>query len=247
MSATRSANFKQRFDLLRFDGPDSLARTAAQSWIDWATKDATRTVRPCCVALSGGRIARRFFQATVERAGEAAAALAACHFFWADERCVEPSSPDSNHAIAQQTLLKPLGVGGSRVHRVLGELDPSEAATRAIAEMQRIVRQDDEGQPVIDLVFLGMGEDGHVASLFPGETAEEMNDPAWYRPVVANKPPPRRITLGYAALSHAREVWVLASGPGKENALRVSLSETGDTPLARVIRSRPYTRIYSDM
>ncbi len=78
-------------------------------------------------------------------------------------------------------------------------------------------------QPIIDLIFLGMGEDGHVASLFPGNpppTPEPI-----YRPVRASKPPPDRITLGYDTIAAAKEVWVLASGPGKEAALNASLGK----------------------
>ena len=99
----------------------------------------------------------------------------------------------------------------------------------------------------MDWVFLGMGEDGHVASLFPGESAAVMDRPAIYRNVVAVKPPPQRITLGYAALAAAREVWVLASGAGKEAILRASLKAEGVTPLARVIASRAQTRIFTDL
>jgi 6-phosphogluconolactonase len=92
-----------------------------------------------------------------------------------------------------------------------------------------------------------MGEDGHTASLFPGEAASVMEDPAMYRAVTATKPPPRRITLGYGAIAAAREAWVLASGKGKEAALRESLSPAGRTPLARVLRMRSLTRIYTDV
>ena len=98
---------------------------------------------------------------------------------------------------------------------------------------------------MIDLVFLGMGEDAHVASLFPSDT-EAIKSQAVYRAVTGPKPPPRRVTLGYAALSAAREVWVLASGRGKAEALRASLSKSGDTPLARVLQSRENTEILTD-
>jgi 6-phosphogluconolactonase len=199
------------------------------------------------VALSGGRIASRFFEAVVDRAGDTSASLAECHYFWADERCVPPSSPESNYAIAKRTLLEPLGIPQSHIHRVHGELDPVESADRAIEDMRCVVPQSASGQPVIDLVFLGMGEDGHVASLFPGETEDTVSESAWYRSVMAQKPPPHRVTLGYAALAAAREVWVLASGSGKKAALDESLTEAGQTPLAKVLKSRQFTRILSDI
>ena len=74
-----------------------------------------------------------------------------------------------------------------------------------------------------------------------------MSSQAVYRSVTASKPPPRRITLGYAAIAAAREVWVLASGAGKEAALRESLSPDGTTPLARVLRGRERTCIFTDL
>jgi 6-phosphogluconolactonase len=84
-----------------------------------------------------------------------------------------------------------------------------------------------------------------VASLFPGDT-EALETPAVYRAVTGPKPPPRRITLGYPVLAAAREVWVLASGVGKQEALQASLTPPGDTPLARVLQSRSNTEIFTD-
>ncbi len=103
-------------------------------------------------------------------------------------------------------------------------------------------------QPVLDLIFLGMGEDGHVASLFPGASAEIIHGTAPFL-VVENspKPPPRRISLSYAAMAAAKQVWVLISGAGKEKVLRESLDLSGKTPLGRVIQLRPFTRIFSEI
>jgi 6-phosphogluconolactonase len=168
------------------------------------------------------------------------------HFFWADERCVPPGDPESNYAIARQLLLEPLGIPAGQIHRLRGEgpepLALSEAV-RDICNAAPVIK----GQPVLDTVFLGSGEDGHVASLFPGETEKVMADPAVYRGVTAVKPPPRRMTLGYAALFAATQVWVLVSGKGKEAALKESLSPAGKTPLARVLRGRAETKVFSDV
>jgi len=102
--------------------------------------------------------------------------------------------------------------------------------------------------PILDLIFLGMGEDGHVASLFPAEMEAAIADQAIYR-VVKNspKPPPNRVTLGYDAIAAARQVWVLVSGAGKEEALRESLHSGGRTPLGRVTQFRTRkTLVFSD-
>ena len=102
-------------------------------------------------------------------------------------------------------------------------------------------------RPFSDLVLLGMGSDGHTASLFPGEREEMRGDPAVYRHVVAVKTPPHRITLGYQTIIAAREAWVLVSAAGKENALRQSFQPAATTPLGFVIHNRQSTRIFSDV
>jgi len=102
--------------------------------------------------------------------------------------------------------------------------------------------------PVLDLIFLGLGEDGHVASLFPRESETWISDPAVYRAIHNSpKPPPDRVTLGYGTIGAARQVWMLASGSGKEQALRDSLSSTGKTSFARVLRLRTQTQIFTDI
>jgi 6-phosphogluconolactonase len=101
--------------------------------------------------------------------------------------------------------------------------------------------------PVLDMIFLGMGEDGHIASLFPGEMETAGSENAVYRAVKNSpKPPPNRVTLGYAAIAAARRVWVLVSGAGKEAALHESLDGHGLTPLGRVAQFRTQTRIFVD-
>ncbi|MFT5468913.1 MAG: 6-phosphogluconolactonase, partial [Verrucomicrobiales bacterium] len=138
-------------------------------------------------------------------------------------------------------LFDPLNLDSSRIHRIEGELDPPAAAERAEAEFRRVCGET----PMLDWIFLGMGEDGHVASLFPEESETDRQSSAIFRPVVASKPPPNRITLGYGALAAAKEVWVLASGAGKAEILEDSIADRVDTPLARVLKAREQTLIFS--
>ena len=200
-----------------------------------------------CIAISGGRIAKDFFTSVARVAQERGQSLAHVHFFWVDERCVPPEHAESNYRSAAELLLTPLGLPAENIHRIRGEAETECAAREAETELRRFATTSAADQPVLDLVLLGMGEDGHIASLFPGESEEVMQTPAVYRAVTASKPPPRRITLGYATLAAAREVWVLASGAGKEAALRESLSLGGTTPLARVLRGRERTCIFTDL
>jgi 6-phosphogluconolactonase len=235
-----------RFELTRFATADELARTVAGKWLN-EIESAQRAGQSHCVALSGGRITQKFFAATVEQAKARGVSFGAVHFFWADERCVPPDDPESNFRLANELLFAPLKISGGQIHRVRGELPPETAAAQAASEICRIAPLDQNRQPVLDLIFLGMGEDGHVASLFPGELATAGSDPAIYRAVTNSpKPPPNRVTLGYAAIGAARQVWVLVSGVGKNEALSESLYGRRCTPLGRVTQIRTQTRIFSD-
>jgi 6-phosphogluconolactonase len=226
------------FELVSFSGPDPLARAASGEWLAKVAEAA----EPYIVALSGGRIAANLFSATAELARHNSS-IRKVHFFWADERCVPPEHPDSNYRVAHQLLFDPLKIDPSRIHRIRGEARPSDAASAATEELLRIAPKNRAGIPIFDLIFLGMGEDGHVASLFPDAPRE----PGIYYPIIGPKPPPQRITLSYDVLAAARQVWGLVSGPGKEVALRASLQPDGRTPLAQVVRSRQITRIFSDI
>ncbi len=236
------------FELVSFASGQAMAQGVADQWLgEVRARPNGENRRSYCVALSGGRIARTFFAAAAGSAKAQNIRLDSVDFFWADERCVPPSDPESNFAMAAELLFEPLDIPPDRIHRIRGEMDPQAAATGAQAELCRHAHVNEAGQPALDLIFLGMGEDGHVASLFPGESQEAMLDSAAYRPVIAVKPPPRRITLGYQAIAAAGQVWVLVSGGGKENALAESLRSDGQTSLARVLRLRSHTRIFSDI
>lgn len=229
--------------ITKFETDAELARAAANLWLDSVSKKPAQSV-----ALSGGGIARLFFREIADGSLLRKISLAEVNFFWADERCVPPTDSESNFALADELLFAPLKIAPERIHRLRGELNPADSVAEANAEIEKVIREKSEGQPVLDFVFLGAGPDGHVASLFPNAALEIVNcrTPFLY---VENspKPPPQRISLSYAAIALAKEVWVLISGKGKESALAESLSENGQTPLARVLKSRTQTRIFTDI
>ncbi len=236
----------KNFELISFPNDHDLAQAAASAWLD-EVEVATGRGLTQFVALSGGRIARNFFTSVAELAKADRVPMNLVHFFWADERCVPPDDAESNFRMARELLFQPLGITHDKIHRVRGEHAPDIAANEAEKELCALATSNPTGRPVLDWIFLGMGEDGHVASLFPGEPETDMTNPAVYRPVVASKPPPNRVTISYAALAAARHVWVLASGAGKVAALQQSLDPKGQTPLARVLQSRAHTRIFTDI
>jgi 6-phosphogluconolactonase len=238
------------FKLHSFADDAGLAKEAAASWLRvlGAQKKSIHESGAYCVALSGGRIARNFFSEIARQGVGHRELFNQVHFFWADERCVPPTDPESNYAIAKGLLFDPLKVPDAQVHRLRGEENEALALRDALENISKWGSPKmGKGSPIFDMIFLGMGEDGHVASLFPGESDEVMSNSAFYRAVTAVKPPPRRFTLGYDAIIAALEVWVLAAGAGKQGALKVSLSPTGKTPLARVLRQRIETEIFTDV
>ncbi|HVU07624.1 MAG TPA: 6-phosphogluconolactonase [Verrucomicrobiae bacterium] len=240
------------FELISFANADELASRVAGLWLD-EIESANRAGKIYCVALSGGRVTQKFFNETVKQAKTRNISFARVHFFWADERCVPPTDADSNFKLANELLFAPLKIAENQIHRLRGEISPAEAVKIANEEIRRIVaisspspQQGESSLPSLDLVFLGMGEDGHVASLFPGKT-EGMNPKEIFCAVENSpKPPPNRLSLSYAAIAVAKNVWVLVSATGKETALRESLDHSGKTPLAKVIQSRLATKIFTD-
>jgi len=233
----------KNFELIACADADEMASLVVDSWREMIVA-ANQAGRPHCVALSGGRIAQKLFALAAREAMAGRISFDRVHFFWADERCVPPSSPDSNFKTAQELLFAPLKIGENRVHRIRGEDPAATAAELAERELRRITGEE---LPSLDLIFLGMGEDGHVASLFPGKNEGMRLGEIFCAVKDSPKPPPARVTLSYAAIAAAAQVWVLASGAGKEAALRASLSPEGKTPLGQVIKSRSRTRIFADI
>jgi 6-phosphogluconolactonase len=143
--------------------------------------------------------------------------------FWADERCVPLDSPESNFAAAKELFLDHVGLPREQIHSLGHSIEPGTAAS-AYQDRLKEVFQPAPGQlPRFDLILLGMGEDGHIASLFPGhELLDEKRK--WVAPVFdAPKPPPERITLTLPIINLAREVIFVVAGEGKASPLRAVL------------------------
>jgi 6-phosphogluconolactonase len=143
------------------------------------------------------------------------------HIFWVDERAVQPSSPDSNFGLAQKVWLEPAAADPSAIHRMPGDNPDLRAAAIAYSEEIRRVLGP---APRFDFVLLGVGPDGHVASLFPGHPAlaeeQELVLPIFDSP----KPPPERLTLTMPMLTSARRVIVIAPGESKAAVMHEALT-----------------------
>jgi 6-phosphogluconolactonase len=152
----------------------------------------------------------------------------AVELWYGDERCVAPEDPESNHLLVSCTLLAglPDAPEGPCEHRVLGELGPEAAAHAYEAQLRaRVIPAEEGGLPALDVALLGLGEDGHTASLFPGHPEVDDDSGALCLPVRdAPKPPPERVTLSLPVLRAARCCLLLVTGAGKASALAAVLA-----------------------
>jgi len=234
------SNFERKL----FPDDVSVAAAAARDWLALLQQSPDLHT----VALSGGRITKHFFAAFANLAKSSGASLSNVHFFWADERCLDPSDPESNFRLARENLFLPLDIAADKIHRLKGEWLPPAAVAEANQVILSVVPKDGAGAPVLDLIFLGLGEDGHIASLMPNAPPDVLASPEPYVHVANSpKPPPDRLSMTYPVLAAAKNVWTMVTGAGKADALRESLRLGGKTPLARVLQSRRQTLIYTDL
>jgi 6-phosphogluconolactonase len=211
----------------------AVAREAAEEWRACAARAIAASGR-FTVALSGGATPRALYALLADGSAPYRAALpwATTHVFWGDERAVPPDHPDSNYGMAREALLARVPLPPENVHRMRGE-DPPEAAARSYEDELRAFFG---GAPRLDLVLLGIGPDGHTASLFPGSpTLDERTRivAAPYVPALGAS----RITLTLPAIEAAARLVFLVSGEGKAAALARVLSGDagpGAPPAARV-------------
>jgi 6-phosphogluconolactonase len=203
-----------------------------ESFEGWAQEG-----RSC--ALSGGGTALIFLPAL--RAAKVD--WSKITLFWADERAVPADDPESNYGIAERMLLSPLGAKAPRAVRMPADMpNLGEAALKYDAELATVLR----GGP-LDLALLGIGEDGHVASLFPGHAALEQNELRTVAVEDAPKPPKRRLSLTLRYLLQTRKIWVVAVGPRKLPVLQAALSKTQrSTPLDLVLQQAKDVTVFTD-
>ena len=178
------------------------------------------------VALTGGSIAEKIHREIARLAPGSDVDWSRVDFFWGDERFVAADSDDRNARQARSAFLDVLGVDPARVHEVPAteDADTVEAAATAYADTVRSVGRGD-----FHLVMLGVGPDGHVASLFPGHPQLDVDDAIAVPVTDSPKPPPERVSLTFPALNRAEEVWFVVSGADKAEAVgRALAAETPD-------------------
>jgi 6-phosphogluconolactonase len=174
------------------------------------------------LALSGGTTPGRTYELLAEEMSD----WEAVEVWFADERCVGADDEQSNYRLASETLLGPARIPPERVHRMEGELGAEQGAARYARALQAHVASREHDLPVLDVIVLGIGPDGHVASLFPGAPALDAGARELCLPVHDSpKPPPERITLSLAVLRAARRCLLLATSAEKSDAVAAMLDE----------------------
>ena len=173
------------------------------------------------VGLTGGTIADALHREVARRAVDSSVDWSRVEFWWGDERFVEAGSPDRNARQAREAFLDALGVDPARVHEVPGSDAVATAEDAAAAYSQDMRTQ---GAGFFEVLMLGVGPDGHIASLFPGHPALDITDHIAVAVHDSPKPPPDRVSLTFEAMDRARAVWFLVSGEGKADAVAAALA-----------------------
>jgi 6-phosphogluconolactonase len=206
---------------------EALARHVA----DWLIATVAQGNRPFTLALSGGATPRRLYELLASRSYRGAFPWERAHWFWGDERFVPHDDPESNYHMVREAMLADAPVPPANIHPVTTEgLTPDEAARSYERQLKDFygastLRAD---RPLFDVTFLGLGPDGHIASLFPG-TPILKERTRWVGAVIGAKPEPR-ITLTYPALESSSQVAFLVSGAAKRAILERLLRGDPELP-----------------
>lgn len=209
-----------------FRDNETLIQAAAEKFVQLGAEGIEKNGR-FTVALSGGSTPRPLY--TLLAAGKFSGAIdwSCVHLFWGDERCVPPDDPGSNYRMVRESLLDGIPIPAENVHRIHGEKDPELAAAGYERELRAFfgsAGMDGPPRAGFDLVLLGMGEDGHTASLFPGLPAvtERIR---WVMAQFVQAVSMWRITLTPVVINAAKHVIFLVTGPEKAERLRDALEK----------------------
>lgn len=202
------------------------------AWIAGRVEERIALRDPVSLVLTGGSTAEGVYPILRERWKGRGAALRRLHLFWGDERVVPADHPDSNLGLARRTLLEGLELTDAQIHPFPVGILPAEAAAEGYADEIRAFFKPQAGAtPVFDLVLLGVGSDGHVASLFPGDPLLDETK-RWTGTVAYSNqrnPPHARLTMTFPLLIAADRIVVVTAGKSKRTAIEPLLSKTQPT------------------
>jgi 6-phosphogluconolactonase len=221
-----------------FPNPAEVARGAARLFVDYAWQSIAKDGQ-FMVALSGGNTPREMFELLASDEFRGQVDWAKVHVFWSDERAVPPTNAESNYGMARRALLIRVPIPEGNVHRMEAE---KPSIGRAAHEYEEVLRKylelDDRGFPRFHLIFLGLGKDGHTASLFPGTRVTRQTS-RWVSTPMVSKLNMRRMTLTLPVLDAALRVVFLVVGSEKAEILRDVLEGKADPPYpAQLVQPR---------
>jgi 6-phosphogluconolactonase len=225
MSATSAAQIRMS------DTPEQLAHQAA----DWIVEQAPKSSQRFALCLSGGETPKRLYELLATPTYRARVPWDRTHCFWGDERVVPYDDPRSNYHMAWEALLRHLPIPADNIHPIPTEhMSPAAGAAAYAATLKRFYGADvlDSRRPLFDIMLLGLGADGHTASLFP-ESPTLAETERWVVPVVGDTPPDR-ITLTYPVLASSSVTAFLVTGEGKRSALAGVRAGDLSLPAARL-------------
>ena len=227
-------------EILIYPDAEALAQAACEQ-ITSVCAGAIAQRQRCSLALCGGSTPRAIYALLAQEPYTTRVDWKRLHVFWGDERLVPPEHPDSNYFLAKEHLLSHLPIPPENIHRMRGELEPAQAASDYALQIQRFFALEGDALPVFDLILLGMGEDGHVASLFPGSPALDDLD-HWVVSVEHDQPPPPlvpRLSLTLPVLNAARNLILVVSGERKAERLHQILAGEAGASQLPVGRLKP--------
>jgi 6-phosphogluconolactonase len=222
-------------DIIICHDADELARKAAEQFVSLAGAAIARSGR-FTVALSGGSTPRALYLLLGSADYRERIDWRRVHLFWGDERCVPPDHAESNYRMVQEALLPRVSIPPENIHRMAGEKEPRVAANEYEEELRRFFALAPGQVPRFDLILLGLGEDGHTASLFPGGEALNQNE-RLVATAYVERLRAHRLTLTLPVINAAAQVTFLIAGQSKRAIVNEILRSDADSfkyPAARV-------------
>ncbi len=212
---------------------DELSRKAAEQFVALARQAIAARGR-FAVALSGGSTPKALYSLLATAEFSEQLDWRHIHLFFGDERCVAPDHAESNYRMVKESLLAKIAIAGENVHRMAGELAPEVAAAAYAAQLTGFFDLPENKPPRFDLIFLGLGEDGHTASLFPDSSALTDTD-RWVTATYVEKLKTHRLTLTFPAINNAAQISFLIAGQSKSAVVKAILTgQNSDAPAARI-------------
>lgn len=222
-------------DIRTFQDNDAVAEAFCTYLADHL-KQLNESQNKISIALSGGSTPKLLFE-KLAGLGDDAIDWSKVHLFWGDERCVAPTDPESNYGVCKELLLDRVGIAPENVHRIAGENESAQEAARYENEIYEDVEIDDNAIPEFDLVILGMGDDGHTASIFPHQMALMTSDKVC-EPAVHPGTGQHRVTITGNVINAAKTVVFLITGAAKADVLAKVIDGSGESYPATHVRPK---------